>query len=60
MIIQDPKEEFVKWRGGNCRGDGAGRGHNATHRIETWARDSAEVTRYVSTKIEPRRLKPED
>ncbi|MGA2746652.1 MAG: hypothetical protein ABSE44_18295 [Candidatus Sulfotelmatobacter sp.] len=26
MIIQYPHEEFVKWRDGNCRGDGAGRG----------------------------------
>jgi hypothetical protein len=25
-IIQNPQEEFVKWRDGNCREDGAGRG----------------------------------
>jgi len=24
MIIQNPAEEFVKWRDGNCRGVGAG------------------------------------
>jgi hypothetical protein len=26
MIIQNLAEEFVKWRDGNCREDGAGRG----------------------------------